>query len=207
MALWLARHGETEWTVSGRHTGSTDIALIREGELQAIALGKLLAGRSFARVFASPMRRAKETARLAGFGDRFEVLEELREVDYGEFEGVTTSQIHEQDPEWELFRDGCPGGESPEQMTERVDRLLSRLEGAPGRRSCCSGTVTPSGRPPLGSSGSRSRAPPTCASTPERSRSSRPVATGLRSCVWNHRVPARAVVVADLAARIPRAAP
>ena len=115
MALWLARHGETEWTVSGRHTGSTDIALIRDGELQAMALGKLLAGRSFARVFASPMRRAKETARLAGFGDRFEVLEQLREVDYGEYEGVTTSQIHEQDPEWELFRDGCPGGESPEQ--------------------------------------------------------------------------------------------
>ena len=93
MAIWLARHGETEWTVSGRHTGEgPDIALIPEGELQAIAIGKLLADRSFARVFASPMRRAPETARLAGFGDSFEVLKDLREVDYGGYEGVTTTQ-------------------------------------------------------------------------------------------------------------------
>jgi broad specificity phosphatase PhoE len=127
MALWLARHGETTWTVSGRHTGSTDIALVREGELQAVALGRLLAGRRFAHVFASPMRRAQETARLAGFGDRFRVHEGLREIDYGEHEGLTTTQIRERNRDWELFRDGSPGGETPEQMSARVDVLLAEL--------------------------------------------------------------------------------
>ncbi len=127
MAIWLARHGETEWTVSGRHTGATDIGLVREGELQAVALGRLLAGRAFEHVFASPMRPAQDTARLAGFGDRFVVHEGLSEVDYGEYEGMTTAEIRERHPGWELFRDGSPGGETPEQMTARVDALLDEF--------------------------------------------------------------------------------
>ena len=127
MAIWLVRHGETEWSISGQHTGSTDIALTPEGQLQAVAIGKLLAGRRFDHVFASPMLRAQETGRLAGFGDKIRVLEGLLEVDYGEFEGLTTQKIWETHPRWELFRDGCPGGETPEQMAKRVDGVLDEL--------------------------------------------------------------------------------
>jgi broad specificity phosphatase PhoE len=127
MAIWLVRHGETEWSISGQHTGSTDIALTPEGQLQAVAIGKLLAGRRFDHVFASPMLRARETGRLAGFGDRFRVHEGLLEYDYGEFEGLTTRQIWETHPGWELFRDGCPGGETPEQMAKRVDGVIDEL--------------------------------------------------------------------------------
>jgi broad specificity phosphatase PhoE len=93
MAIWLIRHGETEWSVSGRHTGSTDIPLTPEGRLQATAIGGLLAGRRFDHVFSSPMLRAQETARLARFGDRIRVHEGLVEYDYGEFEGLTIGQI------------------------------------------------------------------------------------------------------------------
>ena len=127
MAIWLVRHGETEWSISGQHTGSTDIALTPEGQRQAVAIGKLLAGRRFDHVFASPMLRARETGRLAGFGDRMRVHEGLLEVDYGEFEGLTTRQIWETHPGWELFRDGCPRGETPEQMAKRVDGVLDEL--------------------------------------------------------------------------------
>ena len=127
MAIWLVRHGETEWSISGQHTGSTDIALTPEGRLQAVAIGKLLAGRRFDRVLASPMLRAQETGRLAGFGDRIRVHEGLLEFDYGEFEGLTTEQIRQTHPDWELFRDGCPGGETPEQMAKRVDALIEEL--------------------------------------------------------------------------------
>ena len=127
MAMWLVRHGETEWSISGQHTGSTDISLTPEGQLQAVAIGKLLAGRRFDHVFASPMLRARETGRFAGFGDRIRVHEGLLEYDYGEFEGLTTRQIWEIHPGWELFRDGCPGGETPEQMTERVDGVIDEL--------------------------------------------------------------------------------
>ena len=124
MAIWLVRHGETEWSISGQHTGTTDIAPTPEGELQAIAIGKLLAGRGFDHVFASPMTRAQQTARPAEFGERIVVTEELRECDYGEFEGGTTKRIREIHPGWELFRDGCPGGETPEAMAERIGRFL-----------------------------------------------------------------------------------
>lgn len=127
MAIWLVRHGETEWSISGQHTGSTDIALTPEGQLQAVAIGKLLARRRFDHVFASPMLRARETGRLAGFGDRIRLHEGLLEYDYGEFEGLTTKQIWETHPDWELFRDGCPGGETPEQMAKRVDGVLDEL--------------------------------------------------------------------------------
>ena len=127
MAIWLVRHGETEWSISGQHTGSTDIPLTPEGRLQATAIGKLLAGRRFDHVFSSPMLRARETARLAGFGDRVRVHEGMLEYDYGEFEGLTTGQIWETHPGWQLFRDGCPGGETPEQMAKRVDVLIEEL--------------------------------------------------------------------------------
>jgi probable phosphoglycerate mutase len=127
MAIWLVRHGETEWSISGQHTGSTNISLTPEGQWQAVAIGKLLAGRRFDHVFASPMLRARETGRLAGFGDRIRVHEGLLEYDSGEFEGLTTRQIWEIHPGWELFRDGCPGGETPEQMTERVDGVIDEL--------------------------------------------------------------------------------
>jgi broad specificity phosphatase PhoE len=127
MAIWLVRHGETEWWISGQHTGSTDIPLTPEGRLQATAIGKLLAGRRFDHVFSSPMLRARETARLAGFGDRISVHEGLLEYDYGEFEGLTTEQIWATHPRWQLFRDGCPGGETPEQVVKRVDALIEEL--------------------------------------------------------------------------------
>jgi probable phosphoglycerate mutase len=127
MAIWMVRHGETEWSLSGQHSGSTDIGLTPEGRLQAVAIGKLLAGRRFDHVFASPMLRAQDTGRLAGFADRIRVHEGLLEYDYGEFEGLTTRQIRATYPDWQLFRDGCPGGETPEQMGKRVDALLEEL--------------------------------------------------------------------------------
>jgi broad specificity phosphatase PhoE len=127
MAIWMVRHGETEWSISGQHTGSTDIPLTPGGRLQATAIGKLLAGRRFDHVFSSPMLRARATAGLAGFGDRIRLLEGLLEFDYGELEGLTTGQIRAMHPGWQLFRDGCPGGETPEQMSKRVDALIEEL--------------------------------------------------------------------------------
>jgi probable phosphoglycerate mutase len=127
MAIWLIRHGETEWSISGQHTGSTDIPLTPEGRLQATAIGRLLAGRRFDHVFSSPMLRARETARLAGFGDRIRAREGLLEYDYGEFEGLTIGQIRATHPGWLLFRNGCPGGETPEQMAKRVDAVMEEL--------------------------------------------------------------------------------
>jgi len=127
MAIWLVRHGETEWSISGRHTGSTDIPLTPEGRLQASTIGRLLAGRRFDHVFSSPLLRARETARLAGFGERIRVHEGLAEYDYGEFEGLTTEQICAFHPDSRLFRDGCPGGETPGQIAERVDAVIEEL--------------------------------------------------------------------------------
>ncbi|HXY71567.1 MAG TPA: histidine phosphatase family protein [Actinomycetota bacterium] len=122
--LWLVRHGDTEWSISRQHTGVTDLALVGEGERQAAAVGGLLAGRAFARVLSSPLRRARDTARLAGYPDA-ELTGLLREVDYGEYEGLTTAEIRGRDPGWDLFADGCPGGESPEEISTRADRLLA----------------------------------------------------------------------------------
>jgi broad specificity phosphatase PhoE len=130
MRLYLARHGETEWTVTRRHTGSTDVPLTPRGEDQARALGNELAGVPVERVLSSPMRRALETARLAGFGDRVETTDLLREFDYGEYEGLTSVEIRELRPGWDLFRDGCPGGETPSQVAKRVTPLLAELADA-----------------------------------------------------------------------------
>jgi broad specificity phosphatase PhoE len=127
MRLYLARHGETEWTVSGRHTGRTDVPLTPKGEEQARTLGAELAGVHADRVLSSPMSRALETARLAGFGDRVEVTDLLREFDYGEYEGLTSAAIRQARPGWDLFRDGCPGGETAPEVAKRVMPLLTEL--------------------------------------------------------------------------------
>lgn len=132
MALWLIRHGETAWSLSGRHTSTTDLPLTREGELQAVAIGKLLAGRAFDHVLSSPRTRAVDTARLAGFGERLELLESLVEVDYGEYEGLTTHEIHGTSSRWELFRDGGPGGETPAEASARADAALAEAVGRGG---------------------------------------------------------------------------
>jgi broad specificity phosphatase PhoE len=131
--LFLARHGETEWTVTRRHTGSTDVPLTDAGELQAVELGQLLTGVEPDRVLSSPLRRALDTARLAGFEDQVQQVDALREFDYGEYEGLTSDQIRATRPDWDLFRDGCPGGETVEQVAARVKPLLDEIVTA-GRR-------------------------------------------------------------------------
>jgi probable phosphoglycerate mutase len=130
--IFLVRHGETEWSRSGQHTSRTDLPLIQEGRQRAAALGEELAGESFTLVLSSPLRRARETAELAGFGADAEILEDLREWDYGSYEGLTTPQIREQNPGWNLWRDGCPGGEQPEAVQRRADRVLERMRAAEG---------------------------------------------------------------------------
>ncbi|MEU4561232.1 histidine phosphatase family protein [Actinoplanes sp. NPDC023936] len=121
----LVRHGQTEWSANGRHTSYTDLELTPEGERQARAVAARLAGRSFAAVLASPRKRALRTAELAGLTVT-EVTEDLAEWNYGEYEGVTTKQIRETRPDWSLWTDGCPGGESPEQVGARLDRVLAK---------------------------------------------------------------------------------
>lgn len=128
----LVRHGETEWSASGQHTSSTDLPLIEAGRKQALALGQLLRGDSFALVLSSPLRRALETCQLAGFGSAVSVADDLHEWDYGEYEGLTTPQIRGPAPDWSLWRDGCPGGEKPEQVGARADRVLERARGTAG---------------------------------------------------------------------------
>ena len=128
--LWLARHGETEWSRDLRHTGRTDIPLTAKGEEEARALREPLAAVDFDRVLSSPLGRARETCELAGLGERAELRDELLEWDYGDYEGITSEQIHEREPEWLLWRDGCPGGESPAQVGARIDSLIGEvLEG------------------------------------------------------------------------------
>ncbi len=129
--VWLVRHGETEWTLSGQHTGSTDVELTAAGEDQARALAPVLAGREFAAVFTSPLARARRTAELAGFPDAV-VDERLVELDYGDYEGLTTKQIREQRPDWFLWEDGTPGGESLEAAGARADAVIEGLAGADG---------------------------------------------------------------------------
>jgi broad specificity phosphatase PhoE len=128
--LYLVRHGETEWSASGKHTGRTDIPLDEEGERKAQALKERLKGVSFDRVFTSPLQRAARTCELAGFGERAKRDSDLLEWDYGDYEGRKTSEILAERPGWLLFRDGCPNGEQPADVGVRADRAIARLRAA-----------------------------------------------------------------------------
>jgi broad specificity phosphatase PhoE len=130
--VYLARHGETAWTLTGQHTGLTDLPLTANGERNARRLGERLKGQRFTRVFASPLQRAARTCELAGYGSVAESDPDLVEWDYGEYEGLRSSEIFAKRPDWDLFRDGCPGGESPEQVGERADRVIQRLRAVDG---------------------------------------------------------------------------
>jgi broad specificity phosphatase PhoE len=130
--IYLARHGETAWSLSGRHTGRTDLPLTERGERNARALGERLRGLEFAKVLTSPLRRAVRTCELAGFGSMAEIDSDLVEWDYGQYEGRRTAEIHAERPDWQLFRDGCPGGESPDQVGARADRLVGRVRAIKG---------------------------------------------------------------------------
>jgi probable phosphoglycerate mutase len=123
----IVRHGETEWSRTGRHTGRTDVPLEAEGEAQALAIGARLAGSSFAAVLVSPLLRARETCRLAGFGDVATVVDAVHEWDYGAYEGLTTKEIREQRPGWDLWEHGCPDGETAADVGRRVDTVLDVL--------------------------------------------------------------------------------
>ena len=129
---YLARHGETAWTITGQHTGRTDLPLTPRGEGNALRLGERLSGLTFAKVFTSPLQRAMRTCELAGFRAVAQVDADLLEWDYGEYEGRLTADILKERPDWQLFRDGCPRGESPEQVAARADRVLNRLRAATG---------------------------------------------------------------------------
>jgi broad specificity phosphatase PhoE len=130
--VYLARHGETAWSLSGQHTGLTDLPLTERGERNARQLGERLRGLSFARVFTSPLQRAGRTCELAGFGPAAEVDRDLVEWNYGQYEGRTSAEIHAGRPDWQLFRDGCPGGETPDQVGVRADRVVGRVRGVRG---------------------------------------------------------------------------
>lgn len=130
--VYLARHGETAWTLTGQHTGLTDLPLTERGECNARRLGERLTGLTFAKVFTSPLRRAMWTCELAGFAGVAEVDPDLDEWDYGDYEGRLTVDILAERPDWKLFRDGCPGGESPLQVAARADRIVKRVRGAAG---------------------------------------------------------------------------
>ena len=130
--VYLARHGETEWSLSGRHTGLMDLPLTERGERNARQLGVRLQGLNFINVFTSPLQRAARTCELAGFKDVAETMPELVEWNYGAFEGRTSGDILAEQPDWQLFRDGCPGGETPDQIGARADRVVSRVRGIDG---------------------------------------------------------------------------
>ena len=130
--VWLARHGETAWSRTGRHTGRTDMPLEPEGEAQAARLGARLHGLAFAEVWTSPRVRARRTAEIAGFGARAKVVEDLAEWNYGEFEGLRRAEIQGFAADWDVFRDGAPGGESAEEASARADRVVARLHAASG---------------------------------------------------------------------------
>jgi broad specificity phosphatase PhoE len=131
--VFLARHGETAWTVTGQHTGRTDLPLTEQGERNALALGKRLMGLEFIRVFTSPLKRADRTCELAGFGLSAVVDPDLVEWNYGDYEGLRTSDIYAQRPDWELFRDGVPNGESLDEIGARADRVVARVRALNGQ--------------------------------------------------------------------------
>jgi broad specificity phosphatase PhoE len=130
--VYLARHGETAWSLSGQHTGRTDLPLTERGEQQARALGERLNGLAFAKVLTSPSQRAARTGELAGFGAGAEIDPDLAEWDYGDYEGRRTAEILTERPDWQLFRDGAPGGEAPEQIGARADRAIARIRAVHG---------------------------------------------------------------------------
>jgi probable phosphoglycerate mutase len=130
--IYLVRHGETEWSLSGQHTGVTDIPLTENGRNLARLLAPVLAKETFALVLMSPLERARTTCQLAGLGKRAEIDCDLMEWNYGEYEGLTPKQIHEKAPGWMIFSDGCPGGENLEQVGARVDRVIARVRAVEG---------------------------------------------------------------------------
>ena len=130
--IYLIRHGETEWSLSGQHTGRTDIPLTARGEERAQQLGARLRNIQFAQVLTSPRQRARRTCELAGFGAVAEIDPDLAEWEYGDYEGLRSVDIRKLQPDWDLFRDGCPGGETPAQVSERADRFLARLRALHG---------------------------------------------------------------------------
>jgi len=129
---YVARHGETAWSLSGQHTGLTDLPLTPNGERNARRLGERLKGMTFAKVFTSPLQRAARTCELAGFGSVADMDPDLVEWNYGQYEGLRLDEILRQRPDWQLFRDGCPGGESPAQIGQRADRVVGRVRAIPG---------------------------------------------------------------------------
>ena len=129
---YLARHGETAWTISRQHTGRTDLPLTSQGEGEALRLGERLEGLTFAAVLTSPLQRSVRTCELAGLGSVAKVEADLMEWNYGAYEGRTSADIHAERPDWQLFRDGCPGGESPEQIGARADRVIRRVRAIEG---------------------------------------------------------------------------
>ena len=130
--IYLVRHGETIWSRDGRHTGQTDLPLTEQGERNAVQLRTRLAGFVFAKILTSPLQRAKRTCELAGFGAVAEVDPDLVEWNYGDYEGLRTADIRAKRPEWELFRDGCPNGESPAAIAARADRVIARVRATTG---------------------------------------------------------------------------
>jgi probable phosphoglycerate mutase len=131
-AVYLARHGETAWSLTGQHTGLTNLPLTERGERNARRLRERLAGLVFAKVFTSPLQRAARTCEQAGFGKAAEVDRDLVEWNYGKYEGLRTAEIHAKRPEWQLFRDGCPDGELPDQVGVRADRVVNRVRAIKG---------------------------------------------------------------------------
>ena len=130
--VYIARHGNTEWTHSGQHTGLTDLPLTADGERNAVRLGERLKGMTFGKVFTSPLQRAKRTCELAGFGSGAEIDPDLVEWDYGKYEGLTSAEILQKNPNWDLFRDGAPDGESPAKIGKRADRVVERIRQVTG---------------------------------------------------------------------------
>jgi broad specificity phosphatase PhoE len=130
--VWVLRHGATEWSVSGRHTGRTDLPLTDDGRAQARAVGQILTGQRFARVLVSPLARARETCTLAGYADQAELTDDLREFDYGDLEGLTTPQIRETVPGWTVWTHPCPGGETLADVGARVDRVIATVRAVDG---------------------------------------------------------------------------
>jgi len=130
--VFAIRHGETAWSLSGQHTGTTDIPLTDHGRQLAERMRSVLATKAFELVLCSPMQRARETCELAGLGDKAVIDPDLVEWNYGEYEGLTPEQIHEKAPDWLIFRDGCPGGEMPEQVGARVDRVVALVRAVEG---------------------------------------------------------------------------